>query len=188
MVSRLSCSITFAGVEVKLSGLRFPRASFLSFLREGMTSPLFRFSKTSLTAVPFSRAPVGAAHQALWTRAGPHPPPDPMPGELWLPKPHPWMPTQCPYPSPGAPASTSCMILCGIPSHPNYPAQEGTRIHSPRATGPCTHPASAPPTRLKQALPKPQRNAVSFHKQFAFPRTCACCLGLKAQVCCTNRE
>lgn len=42
--------------------------------------------------------------------------------------------------------------------------------------------------RLRKASPKTQRNALSFHKQFDFPRTCVCSLGFKARVCCANIE
>lgn len=42
--------------------------------------------------------------------------------------------------------------------------------------------------RLRKASPKTQRNALSFHKQFDFPRTCGCSLGFKARVCCANIE
>ena len=46
MVSRISCSITSLGTEVRLMGLQFYRSSFLPFLRTGMTFTFFQYLGT----------------------------------------------------------------------------------------------------------------------------------------------
>lgn len=66
MVSRLSCSTTFAGVEVKLTGRQLPRASFLSFLREGLPFALFQSSETSLITMPFATLALQWLPQHPW--------------------------------------------------------------------------------------------------------------------------
>lgn len=75
---------------------------------------LSKITNTGLAVAP--AAPMGASHQAVWTCACPRLSPAPSPGELKLPKLQPWMPTQCPYASPGAPApaSISCRLAFNV--------------------------------------------------------------------------
>ena len=47
MASRISCSITFPGMEVRLTGLLFPGSSLLPFLKTGVTLAFLQFSGTS---------------------------------------------------------------------------------------------------------------------------------------------
>jgi len=47
MTSRISCSITFSRMEVRLTGLYFPGSSFLPFLKIGVTLAFHQSSGTS---------------------------------------------------------------------------------------------------------------------------------------------
>ena len=47
MASRISCCITFPGMEVRLTGLQFPGSSFLPFLKTGVTLAFLQSSDTS---------------------------------------------------------------------------------------------------------------------------------------------
>jgi len=47
MVSRISCSITFPGIKVRLTNPQFPGISFLPFLKVDVTFTFLRFSGTS---------------------------------------------------------------------------------------------------------------------------------------------
>lgn len=62
MSSKISCSTTFAEVEVKVTDLQLPRASSLS-LRKGVIYTLFQSSETSPITVPFPRSLTVALQQ-----------------------------------------------------------------------------------------------------------------------------